>query len=113
VSVRLATAVFVSALLRETHARGGSGVVVAKGDTTAGALLLILLEKSRFCGIFERVLGRDGDYAWSAIARPESQNGDDLDTLCARRRRADPDLWIVELDIPYPERFIAEFMPGR
>lgn len=111
-SVRLATTVFVSALLREVHARGGSGVVVAKGDATAGALLLILYEKSSFCGVFERILGDDGEYAWSAIAQPESQNGDALDILCARRRRADPDLWIVELDIPYPERFIVEFVPG-
>jgi hypothetical protein len=108
VSARLATGVFVSALLREAHACGGSGVVVIKGDATAGALLLILLEKSRFCGIYESVLDRDGRYAWIAIANPESGESDVIDSLCERRRQRDPDLWIVELDIPYPERFIAE-----
>ena len=108
-SARLATGVFVSALLRETHARGGSAVVVTKGDTSAGALLLILLEKSSFRGVYESVLDRDGRYVWSAIAHPESGNSAAVDMLCARRRRNDPDLWIVELDIPYPERFIAEF----
>ena len=31
-----------------------------------------------------------------------------LATYVARRRRSDPDLWIIELDIPEAERFAAE-----
>ena len=33
---------------------------------------------------------------------------DELRAFLAKRMRFDPDLWIVELDIADPERFIAE-----
>jgi hypothetical protein len=104
--VRLATSLFVNALLREIHARGGSGAVIRKGDPTSGALLLLCAEKGQITGIYDYVLDSSGHYA---LASAGAQAIEAVDALCAKRQKFDPDLWIVELDIPNAERLIADF----
>jgi hypothetical protein len=111
VTARLASAVFVSALIREIHARGGSAAVIAKGDPTAGSLLLLCAEKGRITGIYDYILDHTGRYVWAATTAQPIEKSEEIDTLCARRLHIDPDLWIVELDIPNAERFIADFAP--
>ena len=108
-TARLASAVFVSALLREVHARGGSGVVVAKGDPTAGALFLLCADRGQTTGAYDYVLNHEGHYVWANIGPKPIESAETIDAICARRRAIDPDLWIIELDIPNGERFIAEF----
>jgi hypothetical protein len=103
-SARLATSVLVSALLKKAEGEGGFGAVLAKGDATAGSVLLILLERGADPLFYERLLRPDGSYAWAAAPSPPT----DVPALIARRRRFDPDLWVLELDIPVRERFAAE-----
>lgn len=104
---RLATSVLVSALLRRAEAEGGFGTVLAKGDATAGTVAVVLLERGANPRLFERLLQSDGRYAWSeSPAAPDG--GEGLKALLERRRRFDPDLWILELDIASAERFAAE-----
>ena len=53
------------------------------------------------------MLQTDGLYSW----QPATQDAGDEEAFrqsLARRRRSDPDLWIVELDIASAERFAAE-----
>ena len=104
---RLASAVLATALLRRAEAEGGFGAVLAKGDATAGAIAVILAEKGERKCFLERLLGADGRYAWRDSGhRSEDEAG--FQALLERRRRADPDLWILELDIASAERFAAE-----
>lgn len=107
-NARLASGLFVTALLRDAHARGGAGVLVARGDATAGALLIICREKGRVISLCEQRLAQDGRYVWAPLPLPDPLTEEYLDILCRRRRQIDPDLWIVELDIANVERFIAE-----
>jgi hypothetical protein len=109
VTARLASAVFVNALIREVNARGGSAAVLAKGDSTAGAILLLCGEKGRITGVYDYVLDQKGRYAWASAGSQFIEDQQDIDALCLRRQRVDPDLWIVELDIPNAERLIADF----
>ena len=104
---RLTTAVFVSSLLRLAEQQGGFGAVVAKGDATAGAVLVLLAERGRRVALLERLLQADGRYAWGSPLAA-GHNEADLDKFLARRRGFDPDLWIVELDTASAERFAAE-----
>lgn len=98
----------VSALVRRVANGGGAAVVVAKGDATAGSILLICMERGRLTAYRERLLKPDGSYGWEAVGpSPDSAPGVS-DSWLARRRQRDPDLWIVELDIPNAERFAAE-----
>lgn len=105
---RLTTAVRVSALVRRVNAEGGHAMVLHKGDPTAGALLLVLCTRGENTRFFERVLDEKGDYQWRQIGRDAAENPEKTASFMEGRRRIDPDLWIVELDIPSPERFIDE-----
>lgn len=104
---RLASSVLVSALLRRAQDEGGFGAVLAKGDPMAGAIAVILAEKGRKACFLERLLQADGRYSWQS-ARQEIENEEEFKTFLERRRKFDPDLWILELDIASAERFAAE-----
>ena len=104
---RLTSAVLATALLRRAEQGGGFGVVLAKGDSTAGAIAVILAEKGRKACFLERLLQPDGSYAWQST-RQDVENEQDLNSFLERRRKSDPDLWILELDIASAERFAAE-----
>ena len=91
---RLAAGLLVSALIRRVEAAGGSGMVLAKGDPDAGALLIQLAERGAPGPLLERTLDQRGRYRWSPAGPDEDARADYL----ARRRRNDPDLWIIELD---------------
>jgi len=107
VSARLTSAMLVAALIRRVSDAGGAAVVVARGDATAGAVLLDCLERGARTGFRERILGAEGGYAWTAVG-PTEASCEEVDAWLARRRQRDPDLWIVELDIANAERFAAE-----
>jgi hypothetical protein len=104
---RLASAVRASALLRRAEQSGGFGVVLAKGEETAGAIAVILAEKGRKACFLERLLQVNGSYAWQST-RQDLENQQDFNSFLERRRKSDPDLWILELDIASVERFAAE-----
>jgi hypothetical protein len=104
---RLTSQVMASALLRRAQDEGGFGAVLAKGDPTAGAIAVILAEKGRKACFLERLLQADGTYSWQA-SRQDVENEQDFNSFLERRRKSDPDLWILELDIASAERFAAE-----
>lgn len=106
-TARLASAVTVSALLRLTQDQGGFGAVLAKGDAGAGAIILVIAERGCPMRVLERILQPDGRYAWSdsMLGAPNDQ---ELNKFLERRRRFDPDLWLIELDVPSAQRFAAE-----
>ncbi|OYU16399.1 MAG: hypothetical protein CFE37_01625 [Alphaproteobacteria bacterium PA4] len=99
---RLASGVRVAALLRQVQGRGGFGAVLARGDDTAGSIAIVTRDRGE-TRLLEPVLGMAGGYDWREVA-----TGDAVDGWVARARRRDPDLWVIELDIPDAARFIAE-----
>jgi len=102
---RLAAGMLVSALIRRAEERGGSGMVLARGDATAGALLIQLAERGQPGPLLERRLDAQGDYRWSPTGPDaDSERGDYI----ARRRRADPDLWVIELDVAEAMTLVEE-----
>jgi hypothetical protein len=107
-SPRLTSALLVSAMVRRVANEGGNAVVVAKGDATAGSILLICLDKGVRTAFRERLLGVDGGYNWAEVGPPPDADYAEVESWVLRRRARDPDLWVVELDIPNAERFAAE-----
>jgi hypothetical protein len=105
---RLASSILVSALLRRAEAEGGFGAVLAKGDPTAGTVAVLLTERGTNPRLFERLLQPDGRYAWQESGRQSLEAPGELQALIERRRRFDPDLWLIELDTASTERFAAE-----
>ena len=95
----------VSALLRRVEEAGGTGAVLAKGDATAGALLIQLAERGVLGPLLERRLDVNGQYRLSTTGPDEpEQRGDYI----ARRRRSDPDLWVIELDVADGEALVED-----
>ena len=105
---RVASSILVSALLRRAEAEGGFGVVLAKGDPTAGAVAVLLTERGDNPRLFERLLQPDGRYAWQESGQQSLSGPGEVQALIERRQRFDPDLWLIELDIASAERFAAE-----
>lgn len=105
---RLASSVLVNALLRLAGQEGGFGAVLAKGDENAGAVTVILAERGERRLILERVVRPDGRYSWQEVGNRAGANEEEFAQFLERRRRIDPDLWLIELDVPSAERFADE-----
>lgn len=97
---RPATGLSVSALIRRTEVEGGSAMVLAKGDLTAGAILLLLADRGQPVGMLERVWIFDGGFGLERVGPADLQMPGAASDYIARRRRSDPDLWAVEIDHP-------------
>lgn len=107
---RLATGLLVNALIRLAEQSGGSAMVLAKGEVTAGAILLLTLERGQNPRFFERGLGPDGKTTLIVSGPKEMLLESDVTDYWKRRRSRDEDLWVLELDIPDGERFAAQLM---
>lgn len=94
----------VGALLRRVNDAGGLAVVRARGDADAGAILLVLEQENR---LVERAVDFDGNDTLVPVG-PTPGSAESPDDYWQRRRRRDPDLWVVALDIAGGERFAAE-----
>ena len=97
----------VSGLIRAVQAAGGFATVLAMGERDAGTLLVVCCEKGRSAAAYERMPHPDGYRTWTLIRRQDPENPQEFWEYCDRRGRQDDDLWVVELDIPDAERFIA------
>jgi hypothetical protein len=105
---RLPAALEASSLVRRAQADGDFAAVLRKGDPDRGALLLVISSRGRHVACLERVLSLDGGYRWQHAGPAESAGSDEIRDFLAKRTRFDEDLWVIELDIAHPERFIAE-----
>ena len=102
VTPRLASSIKVSALFRRVAAAGGFGAVLARGDATAGSIAIVIRDRGE-TRVLQPVLAVAGGYEWRVAA-----TGDAIDGWAKRARHYDPDLWLIELDIPDAARFVAE-----
>ena len=105
---RLPPRLEVPALLRRAEAQGGFATVVHKGDPESGAVLLLVSSRGRHVASLQRILAMNGSYEWQATGPGDSADSAEVARFLTKQRQFDPDLWVVELDIAEPERFIAE-----
>ncbi len=81
--------------------------MLARGERDAGTVIVVLNPAGKGARAYERMPNPDGTRAW-ALAKAEQRNQPDtLQDWLERRQAQDPDLWIIELDIPCGERFIG------
>lgn len=100
---RLASRFRIDALRRRVSAAGGFATVLAHGDDGAGAIAVVTREAGEEC-VLAAVLGAGG-YEFAEMAR-----GNAVAAWIAKARGRDPDLWVVELDIPQAGQFVAEML---
>ena len=106
---RLKSRFLVDLLLRRTEAAGGFATVLAKGDDTSGIILVQCSERGEPGPLLERRFSVDGHYIWEAVGPTDAKDGESRANYQDRRRKADPDLWFIELDIADAPRLVAEW----
>ena len=107
--MRLKSRFLVDLLLRETEAAGGFAAILAKGDDTSGIILVQCSDRGRQGPLLERRFSPGGRYVWEPVGPDEAEDDESRANYRERRRKADPDLWIVELDIADAPRLVAEW----
>ena len=105
---RLPAHLEASSLLRRAEAAGGFATIITKGDPDRGSLVLLIGNRGEHVACLERGIGPSGNYVWQTSGPGAGASSAELYEWSAKRRRFDADLWLIELDVPLPERFIAE-----
>jgi len=104
---RLPAHLEISGLIRAVQAEGGFATVVAKGERDAGTLIIICCENGTNLRAYERMPKPDGTREWVLSKAQDTEKPTEFSDFCDRRKRQDSDLWILEVDIANPERFIG------
>lgn len=97
----------VPAIVRQVQAAGGFATVLAKGSDYGSALLVVTRTTGKTTA-FEKVPNLSGKPDWRVAAEGDSQAA----AFIERQRRFDTDLWVIELDIAQPERFVPGLPPA-
>ena len=102
---RLTADFWVAAYRARLEALGIPVYIAARGDPTAGAVLVKLATLDGRARLFGRVSRLEGGQVWDVIAEgPEPE----VDEAAARQRRYDPDLWLVEVEDRHGRHLLDE-----
>lgn len=113
VNDRLPAHLEASAILRLAESQGGYGTVLAKGEHDAGTILLVTLCRGTGGVLYEKMPQLDGSRTFIAAKRENAENPQEFSEYLARRRQQDRDIWLIEVDIADPERFIGQLADWR
>ena len=105
---RLPAHLEAASLIRRAEAEGGFGAVIKRGDPDRGSLVLLLSSRGQHLTCLERALSGDGSYAWQRVGPAAGSDPAAVSGWTQSRVRFDEDLWLIDLDIADPERFIVE-----
>jgi hypothetical protein len=95
-SPRLTSGVWVSAYLTRLRQANIPAYVTAKGDATAGAVVVKVALLDGTAQAFERRQDLEtGGRVWMLLAEGAEA---EVDALLIRQRSRDPDLWLIELE---------------
>ncbi len=95
-SPRLTSEFWVQAYLTRLRQEGVAAYVMARGDVTAGAVLVKLATLDGRAQAFQRSLDpATGGRVWTQLAEGVEA---EVDAMLTRQRARDPDLWIIELE---------------
>ena len=105
---RLPAHLEVTGLIRAVEAAGGFAAVLARGERDAGTMLIVTIDRAAGATLYERMPQLDGARVFIAAKRENLDSPQEFAEYLVRRRDQDSDCWIVELDVPKGERFIAQ-----
>lgn len=105
--MRLPTHLEVSGLIRAVEAAGGFATVLSKGERDAGTLAILTIDRDKNARFHERMPQLDGSRTFICTREENPENKQEFSEYLEKRKRQDSDLWIIELDVPDGERFIA------
>lgn len=106
-SERLPAHLEISSLTRLAESHGGFAMVLAKGERDAGTILIVSMFRGRGVRLYERMPQLDGTRPFVLTKSQDPEKASEFEEYISRRQNQDPDIWVLEVDIDDPERFIA------
>ena len=91
----------VKAILRRVEQAGANAMIVAKGEASAGA---VLIKHNRFaldCRVYAQTRTAAGEPAWVVATGADAVDDAAAERIIARQRGFDPDLWVIEVEDPH------------
>lgn len=101
---QLPASILVPALIRQVQAAGGFATLLSRGGPYGNTILLVW--RQAFVRAYEKLPDASGGSVWRMAAEGE----DNVESFIVRQRRFDPDIWVLELDVADPARFIPGFV---
>ena len=105
---RLTSRFIVDFLIRKAQTDGGFACILSKGDANSGGILVQCLDRGQTTIFLERRTDFDGKISWNPSGPDQKSPENDRISYVERRKKNDPDLWLIELDIANAEQFIVE-----
>lgn len=100
----LPASIELDSIRRRVGAAGGFATLLATGSDR-GSAMLIVHRRGDHVTAYEKLPTLSGAPLWRPAAEGESA----VNAFVAAQRRFDPDLWVIELDIDDPARFVPGF----
>jgi len=109
--MRLKSHIWVSAYLRRLNSSFISAALIRRGDSDAGAIYIKIARLDGTCQVYaplsaHMVEAMPGDAlildegrAWQPVYTPHAQETE-ADEYLARQAKRDPDVWILEVEMP-------------
>lgn len=97
---RLKTDVYIAAIRRHCDAKLLTATVYAVGDDERGGLVLRVARSPDSVMLYEQARGHDGGRLWRMLTSGPISERESTDKLL-KRRRLDPDLWILDIEDPW------------
>lgn len=104
---RLPAHLEVAGIRRLAESMGGFATVLAKGERGAGTIAIVIIGNNEPAALYERMPQLDGNRPFVRTATEDIENKSIFSAVLDRRRLRDPDLWLIEADVPDTERFVA------
>ncbi|QDY68196.1 DUF1491 family protein [Qingshengfaniella alkalisoli] len=93
---RLAAGIWVQAYLTRLQLENIPAYVLAKGDATAGAVMVKVATLDGQAALHQRSFDlMTGERRWMVMADGSEA---DVDEVIVRQRKMDPDLWVIEVE---------------
>lgn len=97
-TARLSTKLWIDAHLRVCFGTNMPSFVIAKGDPERGGVLIKVNHFESGVELFEQSLDFDGNKVWRRLSDEGGQEEKIVDEAISKRRRFDPDIWVLEIE---------------
>jgi hypothetical protein len=112
--MRLKSEIWVKAYLRRCAIGGQQAVVVRHGDDDAGAIYIRINRLDGTSALYGPAPAgfsdADTERRWSPCLATAAASDGDVEAYLGRQARADPDLWIVEVEARDGVHFLEDWL---
>ena len=104
---RLPAHLEAAAIRRLAESMGGFATVLARGERDAGTIAIVIIGRGEPAALYERMPDAAGNRIFVPTTLRDIDKEGDFLAILERRRARDPDFWLIEVDVPERERFVA------